>query len=107
MVTKGVWAMICSTGRSATAVPPAGTTVSPSDSGMPTLLQLMVKGGDPLEPPRAPIGWRSDRHTSRTGRGGQVGSERDTHHRVADRPLRTDHAAGGPALGQRIPALRL
>ncbi len=108
MVTQGVWAMIWSTGRSAIAVPPAGTTDSPSDSGIKAIVaSFRAEGDDPPTPPQVAIGWHGDRPTARTGRGGTLGSERGADHRTADRPLRADHAPSGPARGHRVPALRL
>src|ERR671913_728832 len=90
IVTQGVSAMICSIGRSATAVPPAGTTVSvpditfivailepggrppgtPAGRAEPNLPEKPrpQPGGDPLEPPQGvpnPICRRSHAQVTR------------------------------------------
>src|SRR5918994_1175489 len=51
IVTQGVSAMICSIGRSATAVPPAGTTVSVPD--ITFIVAILEPGG---RPPGTPAG---------------------------------------------------
>src|SRR6187402_3582742 len=110
MVTHGVCASTSSTGRSATAVPPAGVRLSPSESGIGTILatstvlrqraadtgRVAAERATPMLTPRW-LGWRRDRDGSGARSGSGLGPARGPDYRLVDRPLRVDDGTRGIA----------